>query len=131
MTQERGVTLKGLSIRYLPDEVSRQTVADAEERGSNRNTVIVEIVARELGVPYEPSTARRHSDPEKTYVTIWMPLEVYEVLKARSARLVNSVGRKAGAMEEIVKRALCEHYGVRYEPPVRSRRRARPSSVAA
>jgi hypothetical protein len=105
----------------LDDAIKAALVADVRARGSNMNAVAVGILADNFAVPYSPTS--RHATPgtESNNVLLTMP---YKLKRKIGQAALNAEKSES----EIAQRVLAEHYGLRYFPPPRGRRRSRAAA---
>lgn len=94
----------------VPEELRTKLLAEAEERGTNLNAVIVTILARRFGIAFEPegrSAAKSTPRVDVASLKVSLPIQLRQAVgrAAQSAHPPRSV-------PEEIRRALADHFGL-------------------
>lgn len=107
-----------IDIRNVPEDVRDRVYLDAADRGVSMNDVVVEILARRYGVPWEP-TGYPHvqSGSDSDHWNLRVPVVVRDALRAHA----DAVG---GTVTGCLLLALTDHYDLPQVAPQRRVKRA-------
>lgn len=109
---------KGADRPWLvPSELRPRLVADAATRGSNLTDVALEILAASCGVAFAPNGRKTTPKADDDVILLRLPWDLYIALDSRRRR----AGSRRYSLQDEIRAALCEHYGLRYSPLRRTR----------
>lgn len=106
---------------FAPPGLRGKIVSDVEEKASNMNDVVMEILARRYSVPFEP----KHRRTAPAAASDILPLRVPGVIRDAIDRACAGTGRNR---QDEVLVALCENYGL---DPADARKRNGPQRLRA